>query len=57
MADPFRCAPSHGVWREGRSYRDAVGIPWEFRAWGKNAKEAEKIAREMNLPAYLKKKK
>jgi hypothetical protein len=36
---------------------DPIATPWEYRAWGKTAKEAEKIAREMNLPAYLKKKK
>ncbi len=34
-----------------------IATPWEYRAWGKTAKEAEKIAREMSLPAYLKKKK
>ena len=36
---------------------EAIATPWEFRAWGKSAKEAAEIAREMNLPAYLKKKK
>ena len=32
----------------------AIATPWEYRAWGKNAKKAEAIAREMNLPAYRK---
>ena len=36
---------------------EAIATPWEFRAWGKSAKEAALIAHEMNLPAYLKKKK
>ena len=35
---------------------EAISTPWEFRAWGKNAKEAEAVARELNLPPYLKKK-
>ena len=33
-----------------------IATPWEFRAWGKTAKEASEIARELNLPSYLKKK-
>ena len=27
-----------------------IATPWEFRAWGKNAKEAAEIAREMKSP-------
>ena len=34
-----------------------IATPWEFRAWGKSAKDAAAIARELNLPAYMKKKK
>ena len=34
-----------------------LATPWEYRGWGKNAKEAEAIAREMNLPEYQKAKK
>ena len=36
---------------------DPIATPWEYRAWGKSAKEADLIARELNLPSYLKKKK
>ena len=35
---------------------DVISTPWEFRAWGKTAKEAAAIAHELNLPPYLKKK-
>ena len=35
---------------------EAISTPWEFRAWGKTAKEAEAIARELNRRAFLKKK-
>ena len=35
---------------------EPIATPWEFRAWGKTAKEAAEIARELNLPPYLKKK-
>ncbi len=35
---------------------EAISTPWEFRAWGKTAKEAEAIARELNRRASLKKK-
>ena len=33
-----------------------IATRWEFRAWGKTAKEAAAIAHELNLPPYLKKK-
>jgi hypothetical protein len=36
---------------------EPIATPWEFRAWGKDAKEAAAIARELNLPAYMKVKK
>ena len=36
---------------------EPIATPWEFRAWGKDAKAAAAIARELNLPPYLKKKK
>ena len=35
---------------------EAISTPWEFRAWGKNAKEAEAVARELNRPPASKKK-
>jgi hypothetical protein len=35
----------------------SIATPWEYRGWGKNAKEAEAVAREMNLPEYQKAKK
>ena len=35
---------------------EAISTPWEFRAWGKTAKEAEAIARELNRPSGPKKK-
>ena len=36
---------------------EPISTPWEFRAWGKNAKAAAAIARELNLPPYRRKKK
>ena len=33
---------------------EAIATPWEYRAWGANAKKAEAIARELNMPEYMK---
>ena len=33
----------------------AIATPWEFRAWGKNAKQAEAIAQELKMAAKQKK--
>ena len=53
MAHPFSVRPVTSFGVKGGS----LATPWEYRGWGKNAKEAEAVAREMNLPEYRKAKK